>query len=91
MLTQLSTVKARLGIDEFDLSSDAILTNAINSLSVRFDKETNRTLTRTTAATQEIAPTTPKFASPATNDSRCNKFVDPCAGLGCAGIFHRGR
>jgi hypothetical protein len=44
MLTQLSTIKARLGIDEFDLSSDAILTNAINGISVRFDKETNRTL-----------------------------------------------
>src|SRR5712672_1285575 len=51
MLTQLSTVKARLGIDEFDLSSDAILTNAINAISVRFDKETNRSLARTTAAT----------------------------------------
>ena len=55
MLTQLSTVKARLGIDEFDLSSDAILTNAINAISVRFDKETNRTLTRTTTATQEFS------------------------------------
>ncbi len=55
MLTQLSTVKARLGIDEFDLSSDAILTNAINAISVRFDKETNRTLARTVATTQEFS------------------------------------
>jgi hypothetical protein len=55
MLTQLSTLKARLGIDEFDLSSDAILTSAINAVSVRFDKETNRTLARTTAATQEFS------------------------------------
>src|ERR1700704_2985222 len=55
MLTTLATVKARLGIDEFDLSSDAILTNAINAISVRFDKETNRTLARTTTATQEFS------------------------------------
>ena len=55
MLTQLSTVKARLGIDEFDLSSDAILTNAISAISVRFDKETNRALARTTSATQEFS------------------------------------
>src|SRR6266700_1371407 len=55
MLTQLTTVKNRLGIDEFDLSSDAILTNAITAISVRFDKETNRTLARTTTATQEFS------------------------------------
>src|SRR6267142_1834657 len=55
MLTLLATVKTRLGIDEFDLSSDAILTNAINAISVRFDKETNRTLARTAAATQEFS------------------------------------
>src|SRR6266550_7340701 len=55
MLTLLSTVKTRLGIDEFDLSSDAILTSAINAISFRFDKETNRTLARTTTATQEFS------------------------------------
>src|SRR6266480_5193373 len=55
MLTLLSTIKTRLGIDEFDLSSDAILNNAINAISVRFDKETNRTLARTTTATQEFS------------------------------------
>jgi hypothetical protein len=55
MLTQLATVKARLGIDEFDLSSDAILTNAINAISFRFDKETNRTLARTANITQEFS------------------------------------
>ena len=54
MLTQLSTIKARLNIDEFDLSSDSILTNAINAISVRFDKETNRTLARTVNITQEF-------------------------------------
>src|SRR6266550_3919969 len=55
MLTLLSTVKTRLGIDEFDLSSDAILTSAINAISFRFDKETNRTLARTTTATHEFS------------------------------------
>jgi len=54
VLTTLSTLKARLGIDEFDLSSDAILTNAINAISVRFDRETNRTLARSASITQEF-------------------------------------
>ena len=55
MLTTLSTLKTRLGIDEFDLSSDTILTNALTAISARFDKETNRTLARTTAATHEFS------------------------------------
>src|SRR5436190_4406687 len=54
MLTLLSTVKTRLGIDEFDLSFDAILNNAINAISFRFDNETNRTLARTVNITQEF-------------------------------------
>jgi hypothetical protein len=54
MLTQLSTVKTRLAIDEFDLTYDTILTNAINAISFRFDKETNRTLARTVNITQEF-------------------------------------
>src|SRR3982751_372676 len=57
MLTQLTTVKNRLAIDEFDLTYDTILTNAINAISFRFDKETNRTLARTVNITQEFAPT----------------------------------
>jgi hypothetical protein len=57
MLTQLSTVKARLAIDPFDLQYDAILTNAINAISFRFDKETNRTLARTVNTTQEFDAT----------------------------------
>src|SRR5712691_9894560 len=49
MLTQLSTVKSRLALVVTDY--DGILTNAI---SARFDKETNRTLARTTTATLEF-------------------------------------
>ena len=47
MLTLFSSAKTRLNINEFDLTSDAILTNAINAISFRFDKETKRTLART--------------------------------------------
>src|SRR5580765_1131338 len=57
MLTQLTTVKNRLAIDEFDLTYDTILTNAINAISFRFDKETNRTLARTVNITQEFDAT----------------------------------
>src|SRR5437588_7661460 len=55
MLTQLSTVKARLGISEFDLQYDNILTNAIKGVSARFDKECNRTLARTADAAEEFS------------------------------------
>src|SRR5580765_1390464 len=54
MLTQLTTVKNRLAIDEFDLTYDTILTNTINAISFRFEKETNRTLARTVNLTQEF-------------------------------------
>ncbi len=52
MLTTLSTVKSRLGLTEFDVKEDAILTNALNAVSARFDKESHRTLARTVGATQ---------------------------------------
>ena len=52
MLTLLSTVKTRLALTVTDY--DGILTNAIKAVSDRFDKETNRTLARTTAATHEF-------------------------------------
>ena len=54
MLCQLSTVKARLAFDEFNVQFDALLTNAINSVSARFDQETNRILPRTVSATYEF-------------------------------------
>src|SRR5437773_390865 len=55
MLAQLSTVKSRLSIDEFNVAFDSLLTNAINAVSARFDKETNRTLARTVSATFEFS------------------------------------
>lgn len=54
MLCQLSTIKSRLGIDDFNVQYDVLLTNAIASISSRFDKETNRTLARTVNATHEF-------------------------------------
>ena len=54
MITLLSTVKARLGIGDFDLKDDAILTNTIRALSARFNKECDRTLARTVNAAQEF-------------------------------------
>jgi hypothetical protein len=54
MLTTLSTLKARLGIDDFNVQFDTLLTNALRAVSTHFDKETNRTLARTMNATQEF-------------------------------------
>src|SRR6266404_4225575 len=53
MLTQLSTLKTRLGITA--ATYDAILTNAITAVSARFDKETSRTLARAAATTEEFS------------------------------------
>src|SRR5438876_11586179 len=52
MLTQLSTVKARLALTVSDY--DSLLTSAIKAISDRFDRECNRSLARTTAATHEF-------------------------------------
>src|SRR5258706_6301078 len=55
MLTQLPPVKSRLALTVTDY--DAILTSAIKAVSARFDKETHRTLSRTTTATHEFDAT----------------------------------
>ena len=52
MLAQLSTLKSRLAITVTDY--DTILTNALTAISVRFDKECNRTFTRTESITHEF-------------------------------------
>ncbi len=54
MLTQLTTLKNRLGIPEIDTTNDALLTTAIQAVSARFDRETNRVLARTANATFEF-------------------------------------
>ncbi len=54
MLSQLSTVKARLAIPDLNVEFDDLLTTALTALSARFDKETNRTLSRTVNSTHEF-------------------------------------
>jgi hypothetical protein len=55
MLTQLLTIKARLGIDEFEVKDDALLTHALEAVTDRFDKECGRALARTVDAQQEFS------------------------------------
>lgn len=63
MLTQLSTIKARLGILPGDTQSDDLLTSAIAAVSARFDRECNRTLARTVDATQEFPDTSTEIVA----------------------------
>ncbi len=53
MLTQLSTVKMRLGL--LDATQDTLLTYFIEAASARFEKECNRAFGRTVDATHEFA------------------------------------
>ncbi len=62
MLTQLSTVKARLALTVNDY--DDLLTSAIRAVSARFDKECHRTLARTTSATHEFDATDTEILPP---------------------------
>lgn len=54
MLTTLQTLKSRLALT--DSTTGAILTAAIQAVSARFDKETNRILARTENAIHEFDP-----------------------------------
>jgi len=54
MLSTLSSVKARLAIPALTVDFDDLLTTALTALSARFDRETNRTLTRTANSTFEF-------------------------------------
>src|SRR5438034_4037650 len=62
MLAQLSTVQSRLALLVTDY--DDLLTNAIKAVSARFDKETNRTRSRTTTATHEFDATDTEILPP---------------------------
>ena len=57
MLTQLTTVKSRLGLEQFDPTDDALLTNIIKHVSARFAAECNRTFDYAAGATYEFGPT----------------------------------
>ena len=72
MLTQLSTVKTRLALTVTDY--DGILTNAIKAVSTRFDRETKRTLARTTTATHEFDPSDTEVLPPCYPIESLTKF-----------------
>src|SRR5882672_6205373 len=72
MLTQLSTVKTRLAITVTDY--DGILTSAIKAVSDRFDKETSRTLARTTSATHEFDASDTEILPPCYPVESATKF-----------------
>ncbi len=54
MLTQLATVKDRLGILPADTQYDAMLTRCIQAVSGRFDRECGRRFARNASATHEF-------------------------------------
>jgi len=54
MLTQLSTVRARLGLTELEVQWDTLLVNIIAAVSARFDRECNRVFPRTEHFAQEF-------------------------------------
>ena len=54
MLSQLSTLKARLAIPTIDVQYDDLLTTALVAISARFDRELSRTLARTVNTTFEF-------------------------------------
>ena len=64
MLTQLTTVKARLALDLLDPTYDALLSSAIAAFSSRFDLETNRILARTVNAQFEFPAEDSEVAVP---------------------------
>src|SRR5690349_18801201 len=54
MLTQLSTIKARLGLEQFDTTDDGVLTNLLRHVSGRFAIECNRIFDYGAALTHEF-------------------------------------
>jgi len=54
MLTQLATLKARLGLELFDTTDDLMLTNLLRHVSARFAAECNRTFDYAAGATCEF-------------------------------------
>ncbi len=79
MLCQLSTVKSRLSILDTDVTYDALLTRAIQGVSARFDKETNRRLARTEDATDEFDAADSDFAVSCYPVEIVTKFETKCS------------
>src|SRR4051794_25864862 len=54
MLTQLITLKTRLGLEIFDTTDDVMLTNLLRHVSARFAAECNRTFDYAAGVTNEF-------------------------------------
>src|SRR6476660_5372843 len=74
MLSQLSTVKARLALDPLFVDFDDLLTTALTAISARFDRETNRTLTRTANSTFEFDASETEIIPPCYPIESVSKF-----------------
>jgi hypothetical protein len=74
MLSTLSSVKSRLAIPDLNVEFDDLLTTALTALSARFDRETNRTLTRTANTTHEFDPCETEIIPPSYPIESVSKF-----------------
>lgn len=74
MLTQLTTLRSRLGIIDTDTTNDLLLTNLLKAVSARFDRECNRTLARTVDATFEFPGEATEVAVPCYPIERVTRF-----------------
>src|SRR3954468_21268590 len=74
MLSTLSSLKARFAIPDLNVEFDDLLTTALTALSARFDRETNRTLTRTANTTHEFDPCETEIIPPCYPIESVSKF-----------------
>ena len=74
MLSTLSSVKSRLTIDPLFVDFDDLLTRALTAISARFDRETNRTLTRTANSTFEFDASETEIIPPCYPIESVSKF-----------------
>ena len=74
MLSTLATIKARLTLDPLFVDFDDLLTRALTAISARFDRETNRTLTRTANSTFEFDASETEIIPPCYPIESVSKF-----------------
>src|SRR3954466_2593989 len=74
MLSTLATLNSRLAIPDLTVEFDDLLTTALTALSARFDRETNRTLTRTANTTHEFDASETEIIPPCYPIESVSKF-----------------
>jgi hypothetical protein len=79
MLTDLATIKARLALDPFDATYDALLLRAIVAISARLNCETNRSLARTENASYEFPARDTDILVPCYPIESVSKFELKCS------------